>query len=151
MSVLLVIVVGLWFMSSNSSDSLANEQRGPETITGSGILDGMTFTGKLGPAGKPADVDDTFVFKDGMFVSMECEKNCNYPARPYFARNVEDTVEFISETRCPDNDAKIIWKGSIENNTIQGVFTWTISRWYWTVQKDFRFSGRLSSENQPIA
>jgi len=134
-----------------ATPSISQDLPEKESYKGSGILDGMIFVGKLGPAGKPADVSDSFVFRDGMFVSIECEKNCNYPARPYFTRYVDNTIEFISETRCPDKDAKIVWRGTIEDGEINGVFTWTISRWYWTVVKDFVFSGKLAPGNKGIA
>ncbi len=40
----------------------------------------MVFTGRTGPTGQPRDVVDTFVFKDGTFVSRECEARCDDPA-----------------------------------------------------------------------
>jgi len=120
-------------------------------ISGSGMLDGMSFSSKLGPAGKPADVDDILVFQNGMFVSKECEIRCNYPARPYYVRPLGDKIAFISETRCPDKDAKIVWRGTVDQEKIQGVYTWTISRWYWTVEKEFWFSGNLTQQSEPIA
>ena len=150
-TVLLVIVIGLWFMSAKLSGSVFAEQVGIENIEGSGILDGLMFTGQLGPLGKPADINDTFVFKDGMFVSTECEKRCNYPARPYFSRHVGENIEFISETRCPDKDAKIVWRGTIKDGIITGIYTWTNSRWYRTVKKDFGFSGKLTAQSEMIA
>ena len=98
-----------------------------------------------------ADVNDALVFKDGPFVSTEGEKNGDYPARPYFVRHVGDKVEFNSETRSPYKDAKIVWWGTVDNGTIQGVFAWTISRWYRELEKDFWFSGTLAGQAAPIA
>lgn len=124
-----------------------------ETTVGgdSGILDGMTFSGELGPIGKPADVKDFLVFANGTFVSKECEKRCGYPARPYFVRRVGDRTEFISETRCPGKDATIVWRGTVDNGTIRGTFTWTVDRWYWTIEKEFWFEGTLADRNAPFA
>lgn len=110
-----------------------------------GPLDGMTFEGMLGPDGKPKDTPDRFVFEDGTFVSKECELRCKYPARPYFVRIVGDKTEFISETQCPYKDAKIVWRGTVEGDTIRGKSTWVVKRWYWTVENTFAFEGKLAN------
>lgn len=114
---------------------------------GSGPLDGMTFIGALGPDGKPKDIPDTFVFENGTFVSKECELNCKYPARPYFVRVNGAKTEFISETQCPYKDAKIVWRGTVEGDTIKGESTWVVKRWYWTVENTFEFEGRLTKQS----
>ncbi len=115
------------------------------TIPGSetGPLDGLTFTGALGPDGKPKDIPDSFVFENGKFVSKECELRCKYPARPYFVRVNGTKTEFISETKCPYKDAKIVWRGTVEGDTIKGKSTWVVKRWYWTVENTFEFEGTL--------
>ena len=122
-----------------------------DTVEGdvSGPLDGMTFVGALGPDGKPKDIQDTFVFENGTFVSKECELNCKYPARPYFVRVNGEKTEFISETQCPYKDAKIVWRGTVEGDTIKGKSTWVVKRWYWTVENTFEFEGKLAE--QPIS
>ncbi len=114
-----------------------------ETAT-AGPLDGMTFVGMLGPDGKPKDIHDTFVFENGSFVSKECELRCKYPARPYFVRNEGGKTLFISETQCPYKDAKIIWRGTIDGDTIRGESTWVVKRWYWTYEDTFEFEGKLA-------
>ena len=83
---------------SNSVNSPTSQE---EIIPGP--LDGMTFSGALGPDGEPKDILDSFVFENGTFVSKECELRCKYPARPYFVRSNGDRTEFISETKCPYN------------------------------------------------
>lgn len=136
-----------WSSSSRASDtSSVNNPTSPEEII-PGPLDGMTFNGALGPDGEPKDIPDSFVFKDGTFVSKECELRCKYPARPYFVRTNGDRTEFISETKCPYKDAKIIWRGTIEGDTIKGKSTWVMKRWYWTVESDFEFEGKLSEKS----
>jgi len=114
-------------------------------------LDGMSFKGGVGPHGQPHDVEDRFVFANGEFVSKECERRCEYPARPYFVRKAGDQIEFISETRCPYKDATIVWRGTVQGDKIEGVATWTINRWYWTVEKKYEFSGRLEQSVSPLA
>jgi len=148
-SLLVFSVSSIWSVTLWASESTGDAPDAAEKVN-SGVLDGMTFSGELGPKGQPADVKDTFVFKDGKFISLECEKNCNYPARPYFIRKVGNTIEFISETRCRDKDAKIVWRGIVDGETIKGGFHWTSHRWYWTVEKDFQFEGKLIKGTTPI-
>lgn len=130
--------INLWASDTTRDNPVDTSEAVP-----SGVLDGMTFISDLGPEGKPRDVKDTLVFEDGHFVSKECEKRCNFPARPYFTRRVGSTIEFISETRCPDKDAKIVWRGTVDGETIKGGYHWTSKRWYWTIEREFRFEGNL--------
>lgn len=123
----------------------------PATESPAGPLDGLSFKGMLGPDGKPKDTPDLFVFENGTFVSKECELRCKYPARPYFVRQNGDKIEFISETQCPYKDAKIIWRGSIEGDTIRGNSTWVVKRWYWTHESNFEFEGKLTAESTATA
>jgi len=148
-----VLATGIfgWFgLSSASNPKIADLPKDTEE-TGSGPLDGMTFTGALGPDGKPKDIKDSFVFANGRFVSKECELRCKYPARPYFVRSNGNQTEFVSETQCPYKDAKIIWRGTIQGDTIKGVSTWTVKRWYWTVENKFEFEGKLIGRSTPVA
>jgi hypothetical protein len=148
---LLVVLTGGWLVFSPAATLVQAENLDTADVGDSGTLDGMTFSAELGPVGKPADVKDTLVFANGTFVSTECERRCGYPARPYFVRQVGDGIEFISETRCPDKDAKIVWRGTVDDGTIKGVFTWTTVRWYWTIEKEFSFEGTLVEGAKPIA
>ena len=109
-----------------------------------GPLDGLIFVGMLGPDGKPKDIHDTFVFENGSFVSKECELRCKYPPRPYFVRSEGGKTLFISETKCPYKDAKIVWRGTVDGDTIRGVSTWIVKRWYWTYEDTFEFEGKLA-------
>ena len=148
---LLVVLTGGWLVVSPAATLVQAENLDTADVGGSGILDGMTFSAELGPVGKPTDVKDTLVFANGTFVSTECERRCEYPARPYFVRQVGDRIEFVSETRCPDKDAKIVWRGTVDDGTIKGVFTWTTVRWYWTIEKEFSFEGTIVEGATPIA
>ncbi len=113
---------------------------------GSGPLDGRVFLSMLGQEGKPGDIEDELIFEDGMFVSTECERRCNYPASPYFVRHRDNALEFFSESRCPHKDATIVWRGVVEDGVIKGESTWTLKRWYWTVEKKFWFEGELAEQ-----
>lgn len=138
------VLVGATFALTVPAPVPTDAMRVSSELRGSGVLDGMTFTSEVGPIGKPANVEDTLVFDDGLFVSTECERRCNYPARPYFVRHKAAVVEFISETRCPYKDAKLVWRGTFDGKRVKGTFTWTTSRWYWTFEKTFWFDGVLS-------
>lgn len=141
---LAVIVLTGVFSLSIEADSPSSDGSSPaeESII-PGPLDNMTFIGALGPDGKPKDTPDSFVFENGTFVSKECELRCKYPPRPYFVRTNGNRTEFISETECPYKDAKIIWRGFVEGDTIKGKSTWVVKRWYWTIENTFEFEGKL--------
>jgi len=136
-----LITLGAWYLQAGASEASTNTDN--SVSPAHGPLDGMTFTGALGPDGKPKDIADSFVFENGTFVSKECELRCKYPARPYFVRVNGNKMEFISETQCPYKDAKIVWRGTIEGDRITGKSTWVVKRWYWTIEDTFEFEGKL--------
>jgi len=148
---LALALLGSWFVFAETATSPPTNDSVIEQKSGSGLLDGMTFDSELGPVGEPADIEDTLVFENGMFVSTECERRCNYPASPYFVRKNGATTEFVSETRCLINDATIVWRGVVEDGQIQGVATWTSSRWYWTVVREIAFSGMITDGGLPLS
>ncbi|MDX1431751.1 MAG: hypothetical protein R3286_04815 [Gammaproteobacteria bacterium] len=139
-----VATLAAWLVLSDPDDSIRPQELDTSHLEGSAVLDGRTFASELGPAGQPADTADTLIFDNGMFLSVECYRTCNFPAQPYFVRRKDDGIEFISETRCPNKDAQIVWRGTVQGDTIEGEFTWTMSRWYWTIEKTFHFEGRLT-------
>ncbi len=106
------------------------------------LLDGQVFSGKFGIVGKDALGEDTWVFEKGTFLSKSCEQ-CGFPQSPYWVRFENGEMVFKTETRCPVTDATIIWKGTIKDERISGIYTWTKKRWYWTVKKEFWFAGTL--------
>jgi hypothetical protein len=101
--------------------------------------------------GKLADIEDRLSFQNGVFTSSECARYCNYPPSAYFVREVEGAVEFVSESRCPHKDAVIVWRGQVRDGTIEGVATWTNRRWYWTIEKDLAFTGKILDPDSPLA
>lgn len=107
------------------------------------VLDGRWFAGEIGPLGKPAFTEDVWEFREGMFASEECKKRCGYPRAPYWVRFEEDGVRFMAEMRCPKTDATIVWRGIVKDGEISGTFLWTRERWYWTIEKEFWFRGKL--------
>lgn len=143
----IALLIAVTVVLAGWSDSLQATDSESVNADISGPLDGMTFIGALGPDGEPKDIPDTFVFENGTFVSKECELNCKYPARPYFVRVDGTKTEFISETQCPYKDAKIVWRGTVDGDTIKGKSTWVVKRWYWTVENTFEFEGKLAKQS----
>jgi hypothetical protein len=107
------------------------------------VLDGKTFAGGLGRVGKATKTDDLLVFRKGMFVSKECERRCGYTEAPYWVRVEGDDVQFRSEAPCLKSDATMVWNGTVKGDEIEGTITWTSKRWYWTIEKEFWFKGKL--------
>ena len=106
------------------------------------ILDGQVFEGEFGALGKDAKGTDGWVFDKGMFLSKSCLE-CGFPESPYLVRFENGKTVFETITQCPRTDAKISWRGTVENGRIEGVFTWVRKRWYWTIKKQFWFRGTL--------
>ena len=106
------------------------------------ILDGHVFEGEFGALGKDAKGTDGWVFDKGMFLSKSCLE-CGFPESPYLVRFEEGKTHFETITQCPRSDASITWRGTIEGDRIEGVFTWVMKRWYWTIEKQFWFRGTL--------
>jgi len=149
--VLLAAAAGAGLVFAPAAVPVRAEKADTTLTEGSGVLDGMTFTSELGPLGKPANVKDFLVFENGMFVSRECERQCGYPPAPYYVRRLGDKIEFISETHCSDKDSTIVWRGTVDDETLKGRFTWTAARWYWTIEKEFWFEGTRTERKVPMA
>jgi len=107
------------------------------------ILEGKSFTGELGLVGKPALSQDFFVFREGMFVSEECARRCGYTEAPYWLRLEGSTVQFKSDVPCLKSDATMAWSGTVRGDEVEGTITWISKRWYWTIEKEFWFKGKL--------
>lgn len=105
-------------------------------------LDGRTFKGEIGEIGGDSFSDDTWVFEDGLFASMECQK-CGFPKGAYTVTREGDAIHFRTETTCPVTDAALVYTGTVQDGRIKGTYTWTKERWYWTIEKDFWFEGEL--------
>lgn len=108
----------------------------------SGLLDGQVFAGEYGVVGKGTLGTDRWTFRDGMFVSENC-LDCGFPANPYWIRSEDRETAFMTEARCPRTDATIVWRGTVRDGVVEGEFTWTRERWYWTIEKTFWFRGTL--------
>ena len=127
-----------------------NSEPGSIQVTDSipmSFLEGKSFSGKLGLTGEPALNDDLLVFRDGMFISERCQQLCGYTVGQYWTRSTEGGVQVRAETPCLTSDAIIVWNGTVKGDAIEGTFTWTSKRWYWTIVKEFWFNGKLVESN----
>ena len=142
LAALAVLCVSFPASIATAGDMLAAEAESLNPARWS-VLDGQVFSGEFGALGKDATGTDSWVFDDGMFLSKSCLE-CGFPENPYLVRFEDGKTVFETKTRCPRTDATIVWRGEIKDGAIEGVFTWTRKRWYWTIEKDFWFRGTLT-------
>ncbi|WP_435103588.1 hypothetical protein [Arhodomonas sp. AD133] len=107
-----------------------------------GPLDGMDFVGDFGPAGGPADSRDTLHFRDGRFWSGSCVP-CGYPPGAYWVRVTGDGIHFRGELENPEG-GRFVYVGVVRDGRIEAHINWRRERWYWTIDRDFRFEGRIA-------
>lgn len=107
-----------------------------------GVLDGMSFVGKLGPAGKAPDRDDILYFGDGQFWSKNCVP-CGFRPGPYFVRFVGSDIEFQGALESSER-GRFQYSGLVRDGRISVEINWRKDRWYWSIDKAFRFEGELA-------
>lgn len=136
-----IIFLFLMFAFILVNTPLAQEQT-PEAVTvSSHALDGKTYFGQNGSKGKPADHDDEFIFKDGMFRSTSCDKY-GFTEGRYETTEAEGIIYFKAATASPSH-GQMFWEGQIDGDSLEGTFVWTKERWYWDIRKDYWFKAAL--------
>ena len=103
-------------------------------------LDGKTFVAQSGEKGKQASKKDTFVFRDGRFLSETCTPY-GFGDAPYQATVDGATVRFHAETHSPTH-GKMVWDGIVKDDAIEATSIWTRERWYWNIKKEYWFRGQ---------
>ena len=117
----------------------------PETSPAShGRLDGMRFVGMFGPDGQPGDRKDTLYFGDGRFWSANCVP-CGFVPAIYWIRLAGDETHFRGEMTSPER-GKFTYTGIVRGKRVTAKINWRRERWYWSIDRDFRFEGVLSEE-----
>lgn len=91
--------------------------------------------------GEKKPLGDLLMFNGGKFSSAVC-KRYNFAEAPYWIRIEGDRVHFLAELTSP-TDGKMVWKGTIRGDTLEGTMRWTKKRWYWTVDAEHKISGQL--------
>lgn len=121
--------------------SLAQEQVPGEVAVSSHVLDGKTYFGQNGSKGKPADHDDEFIFKEGMFRSTSCDKY-GFTEGQYETTEADGIIYFKAATASPSH-GQMFWEGQIDGESLDGTFVWTKERWYWDIRKDYWYKAEL--------
>jgi len=87
-------------------------------------LDGKTFSIKINEHGKDGEVrDDVVIFKDGIFLSKDCEQY-GFGAAPYEYRANDGVTLFITSTKS-EKEGEIQWEGKVEGDEISGTMIWS--------------------------
>lgn len=95
-----------------------------DTASAGEALDGKSFMVKVTPSDKSQQpMTDELVFKDGMFMSTDCEQYGFEPAA-YESRTKGKAVLFKS-TLMSEEEGKVEWEGAVQGDKIRGTFIWT--------------------------
>jgi len=142
---ILATTVGPW----PTKPVLAAEQESKSTIAAAGPLDGRTFGASIvraSVAEQDRELGDKLMFINGMFASALCRK-FNFGDAPYWIRQDGDQVHFLAEMTSP-TDGKMIWKGTIRGDTLEGTMRWIKERWYWTIDTEHKIRGTLDTKTR---
>lgn len=94
-----------------------------DTAVADDALDGKTFSVDLTDTGTKETAKDELVFKDGTFMSTECEQYDFTPGE-YESKTKGGAVLFES-TLMSDKEGKAEWEGSVQDGNITGTMIWT--------------------------
>ncbi|MEO9825538.1 MAG: hypothetical protein ABJF50_14060 [Paracoccaceae bacterium] len=106
-----------------------------------GALDGRTFKIFGDVPSRNAALEDDIIFRDGTFMSTDCEEYCNFGWTDYQTKEVDGVIHFTTTAICPDAPHTVVWYGTITGDEIALDVTWTTRRWYWTNQIAIRALG----------
>lgn len=109
-------------------------------------LESRRFVGFLQALGDADPEKDAYTFKDGEFVSEGCLKWGFSPA-PYWVRRDKDGLHFLAELSSPEHGT-MRYEGVFDGKEVKGSVKWKKERWYWTMERDYRFTGKPSTDAQ---
>ncbi len=112
-----------------------------DAANSSNLLDGKTFVTQSGEKGKQASNKDTFVFRDGRFLSEGCNP-WGFGDAPYRATDDGAAIRFHAETRSPTHGT-MVWDGIVRGDAIEATNLWTRDRWYWKIKREYWYRGQL--------
>jgi hypothetical protein len=138
---LATIAIVLSSVTVMGADAIPGAAASPTAVPALSSLDGRTFVTQSGEKGKQASKKDTFVFRDGRFLSETCTPY-GFGDAPYQATDDGATVRFHAETHSPTH-GKMVWDGIVNNNDIEATSIWTRERWYWKIKKEYWFRGQM--------
>jgi hypothetical protein len=111
------------------------------TIALAGVLDGKTFTGSTGKAGKAASEKEEIRFMNGNFYSVGCAE-WGFGEAAYTAQVSGDTVSFEAVTTSPKH-GKIVWSGIVKGDKMDATYIWTKKGLFGTRKQEKWFKGTL--------
>jgi len=138
------VAIALIFVTAtgaNAVRSAIGATASPSAAPTVSLLDGKTFVAQSGEKGKPASKKDTFVFRDGRFLSEACSPY-GFGDAPYQATVDGATVRFHAETHSPTHGT-MVWNGIVKDNAIEATSIWTRERWYWKIKREYWFRGQM--------
>jgi len=137
----LAVLLAILFTFPATADGQNGAGGQNDAAAAHGPLDGMRFVGDFGPKGEAADREDTLYFADGKFWSKNCVP-CGFSPGPYWVRYTEDGIHFKGELRSPES-GRFFYSGVVQDGRLEVSINWRKERWYWTIDRDFRFEGEL--------
>lgn len=114
----------------------------PANLTGR--FDGMVFAGRLRSIDGSVDLPDTLQFADGHFWSGGCVE-CSFLPGAYLARDLVGGLEFDGLLKSGAR-GQFTYRGRLEGNGLRAEISWKRQRWYWTMERDYVFEGKLVSD-----
>lgn len=124
-----------------AQDARDADQSTTSVLVGRGLLDGMTFVGKIGPE-DDQDLDDKLHFAAGQFWSTNCVA-CGYRPGPYRSHRVGDVVRFHGALQSADG-GRFEYDGHVVGAQVDVRINWTQQRWYGDIERRLAFAGALS-------
>ncbi|MEJ6390097.1 hypothetical protein [Gymnodinialimonas ulvae] len=115
----------------------------------SGALDGMTFDIHGTDLGSGAALEDELVFRDGTFMSVDCQNYCDFGWSEYQTKEIDGVIHFTATTLCPDAPHTVVFHGRVDATDIVLDATWTTRRWYWTNQIEITATGTAVPSDAP--
>lgn len=116
-----------------------------------GALDGRSFDIVATLDNGAEEETDTLVFRYGGFLSVDCERYCNFGFSDYRTWTDGGTIHFTTTAQCSTAPHTTVWYGQVVDDTITVEMTWTTRRWYWTHQIRGTGTGARVEQTEDIA
>jgi len=140
-SVAALVLLSVASMPAGAARDADNRPETRDAANSSNLLDGKTFVAQSGEKRKPASNKDTFVFRDGRFLSVGCNP-WGFGDAPYRATDDGTAIRFHAETHSPTHGT-MVWDGIVKGDAIEATNLWTRERWYWKIKREYWYRGQL--------
>ncbi|NIO38886.1 MAG: hypothetical protein GTO41_01020 [Burkholderiales bacterium] len=102
----------------------------------------IIFTGSTGTVGMDAHHTDELVFGASTFHSRECQK-IGFEKSAFKIVREGDEIQF-SAVNVSSRYGTLVWQGVIRDGIIEARYLWKKERMFWTIQREYWFSGEVS-------